>query len=93
MSFLNDLIDDEGLAKILGIKPSTVRKKRCDGTLPISYFKVGGKCLHKPSDVEAYFESTLRPAPTPKPYVIERQKAPECIADSEAVNEGGDGQT
>lgn len=46
-----ELLTTHELAKILRLKPQTIRKKRMDGTMGIEPIKVGGRLLWKKSDL------------------------------------------
>jgi len=53
-------VDEDGAAKILGLKPSTLRKMRCvgpqeKGLAPIPYHKYSSRCVrYSVSDLNAW---------------------------------------
>lgn len=53
----NELLNDREVGDVLDLQPSTIRKKRCEGSLPIRYIKVGRKVFYKRADVLRYLEA------------------------------------
>jgi len=53
----NELLNDREVGEVLDLQPSTIRKKRCEGSLPIRYIKVGRKVFYKRADVLRYLEA------------------------------------
>ena len=55
--FQNEWLSDYEANSYLGNKNGVLRVKRCNGTSPIPYFKIGASVRYKKSDLDAYLES------------------------------------
>ena len=76
--YANDPIwTDSHIAAFYGYTVSTVRKKRCEGTLELPYVKRGHKCMYRPADAGKDLTDRMRAAPVPKSYAL--QEANESV--------------
>jgi hypothetical protein len=71
----DELLNDREVGEVLDLQPSTIRKKRCEGSLPIRYIKVGRKVFYKRADVLRYLEAHVF-EPASVEAVSERRQGP-----------------
>jgi len=58
--FLDDLIDDDELARILHVQPQSIPVMRCRGKLPIPTYKRGRKTLSSRAGAVALVKASYR---------------------------------